>query len=526
MSHLSQPSRAHIVGRAATLSRAALVAALVLTIGLLLWPVAERLGALLAYPYPHDTLEGTLLYEGRLLLAGEPLYQPLELYRFVAAPYPPVHPLLVGLADLVSGPHLFWSARLVSLVAAVGAAVFAGLTARQAGGSWAGAALAAALLLAAPPLILWGTRVKPDALALFWTALGLWLASLAFTTDNDRQLSTDNVGRSRGGAGRWSLAGAALAFALALFTKQTAAAAPLAVGLALLSADVQDWRGGARAGYLRRLPVRQRTLLFGLTYLGLVGVVWAALDLVYGGQFTFHVVTMHRRASWSLQLMGKYVELLWAYWPLMLLVPPLLVLAARERRALIVGWYLVCAPLTLFGAGKTGANHNHLLETILALVLVAGVAAGWALRALPRRPAAASAIAGLLAIQLVLAFSPPAWYRGELEPGETPARFLEFMRATPGEILADDASLLLLAGKPLRYDDASGMGPVAISGLWDQRGLLDDITNRRFSAIMIPVNVEREDYDHAARWSPEVIAAIREHYRMLYRDRIITYVPR
>ena len=63
------------------LSGAAGIIALALLVLLalpLLWGAATRLLALLGYPYPHDGLEGTLLYEARLLLAGEPLYQPLE----------------------------------------------------------------------------------------------------------------------------------------------------------------------------------------------------------------------------------------------------------------------------------------------------------------------------------------------------------------------------------------------------------------------------------------------------------------
>src|SRR5262245_34995222 len=83
----------------------------------LLWGSLTRLLALLNYPYPTDQLEGTLLYEARLLRAGTPLYQPLVPDRFVSAPYPPLHPLVVGLADTLAGPHLLWSGRLVSLLA-------------------------------------------------------------------------------------------------------------------------------------------------------------------------------------------------------------------------------------------------------------------------------------------------------------------------------------------------------------------------------------------------------------------------
>jgi len=142
----------------------------------LLWNAAIRLLALLRYPYPHDGLEGTLLHEAQLLWAGEPLYQPLARLRFVSAPYPPLHPLLLALAEKIAGPHVFWSGRLISLAAALGVATLIVLIVRRAGGTWLGGLLGASLFLSAPPVLLWATRIKPDLTALLWTTLGLCLA--------------------------------------------------------------------------------------------------------------------------------------------------------------------------------------------------------------------------------------------------------------------------------------------------------------------------------------------------------------
>jgi hypothetical protein len=184
---------------------------------------------------------------------------------------------------------------------------------------------------------------------------------------------------------------------------------------------------------------------------------------------------------------------------------------------------------------------------MLALSLVVGIAAGWAAEILGKRPAGATggpreaperarfslhprilsgAILLLLAGQIALAYQPQAWYQGELAPGDPPERYLAFIRATPGEILADDVGLLYAAGRPLRYDDPSTMGPAAQSRVWDQSGLIDEIAGRRFSAILLPVNVERTTRDASGRWTPEVLAAIREHYQLQFRDTIYIYTPK
>lgn len=506
----------------------------VMLVGLLLAALAApllpiaigRLDRLLFYPYPTDGLEAPLLLQARLLWSGQQLYQPFELYRFISSPYPPWHPLILGFADRFAGPHLFWSGRMVSLIAALLTLPVLILCVRLAARSWLAGIFAAVILVSAPPFVLWATRIKPDMYALLWTALGVMFALSATNderrTTNDEQ--RDSMNRLSLVIGHWSLVGASICFALAFFTKQTALAAPLAVGLALVSDDWRRWQTGERS---RNWLITRRTLMFGLSYLLLIGMTWALLDLWSQGQFTFHIWTQHRNAVWTPQLMWKFVSLLADSWPLVLLGVGVLVLAWRDRAANIPAWYLLVAPFTLFGAGKTGANHNHLLEMLLALAMAGGVALGWGLRNISAKPLIAAGVCVLIALQLVLAYTPLPWYGSELDRnGPTPERFIAFIRNQPGEVLADDPGLLYLAGKPLRYDDPSGFGPVAHSGLWDQRGLIDDIANRRFSAILVPFDTEVDTIDPSGRWTPEMIAAVRDHYQLLFRDTIITYVPK
>jgi hypothetical protein len=515
----------------------------------LLWSAAAQLLALLRYPYPHDGLEGTLLHEARLLWAGERLYQPLARLRFVSAPYPPLHPLLLGLADKIDGPHVFWSGRLLSLASALGVAALIVLIVRRAGGTWLGGMLGASLFLSAPPVLLWSTRIKPDLTALLWTALGLFFATRLLDGQGGKET------RRQGDIGSPLLPFSpsphflpplvALCFVLAFFTKQTDIMAPLGTGLALLIADLRAFYGaGERAGYIGRLPMRWRTLIYGLSYFALALGIWALLDLMTAGQYSAHVWGLHRSEWWSAALLGKFVALLAPYLPAILLALLVLIRAVRTGRGLLPACYALVVPISLLGAGETGANHNHLLECLLALALTTGIAAGWMAELLrsanvhefPRIFSHSSylryswvfsgAILVLLATQIALAYQPQQWYIGELAPDDPPDRYLTFIRAAPGEVLADDVGLLYAAGRPLRYDDPSTMGPAARSGVWDQRGLLQEIAERRFSAILLPVNLDRSSVDATGRWTPEMLAAIRAHYKLAFRDTIFTYVPR
>ncbi len=404
-------------------------------------------------------------------------------------------------------------------------------------------------------MLLWATRVKPDMTALLWTALGLYLAVRLTTDEHSEPRTTQRVPDREPIAWRWFSVldswfspwfWVALCFALAFFTKQTDVMAPLGTGLALLIADLRAfYSAGERAGYIGRLPIRRRTLIYGLSYFALALGIWALLDLVTAGQYTAHVWGLHRSEWWSAALLSKFVTLLLPYLPAILLALLVLIRAVRTGRALIPACYALVVPISLLGAGETGANHNHLLECLLALALTTGIAAGWVaelLRSANGRESSristahspyvryswivSGLILALLVAQIALAYRPQQWYVGELAPADPPDRYLAFIRAAPSEVLADDVGLLYAAGRPLRYDDPSTMGPAAKSGVWDQRGLLQEIAERRFSAILLPVNLDRDSEDATGRWTPEMLAAIRAHYKLAFRDTIFTYVPR
>src|SRR5204862_4570580 len=80
---------------------------------------------------------------------------------------------------------------------------------------------------------------------------------------------------------------------------------------------------------------------------------------------------------WTAALLSKFVALLMPYLPAIILALLVLIRAIRTGRALVPACYALVVPISLLGAGEVGANHNHLLECLLALALTTGIAAGW-----------------------------------------------------------------------------------------------------------------------------------------------------
>lgn len=525
--------------------------------------------AALNLPYPLDGQEGTLLSEARLVRAGEALYQPLRPDRVIGAPYPPLHYLALAAVEPARDPAsplpnitqepVFQAGRLVSLGAMLGIALLLGLAVWRIGGSLLIGLVAVCLWLAFPPVQLWATRIKPDPLALLLTAAGV--LAMACYLSKPR-------GASRGSAWLGSyglLLLAAAAFALAFFTKQTTVAAPAASGLTLLliGNGPAPPRMGGRLRWLLAFAWQHLTapplLIFAGSYALLVAMAWLGLDLATGGQFTYHVWGLHPPEWWTFPRFRRYLNLLLtSIWPLGGLAAAAFVLALGRMRLagkpsdpgnpttpaaafVFCACYALLGTLTVLAAGTAGSHHNHLLEPQLALSLagcsVAGAATmrlglhlgrrqGQPTLTLPHALVSLAALV-LLLTQLWTLRERPTWYGGEFDmERQNRTRFIQLIMSQSGEVLADDVGLLVAAGRPLRYNDPATMGPAIRTGLWDQSTLLSEVAARRFSLILMPFDTAETDVDPSGRWSPEFITTLKQHYQLLYRDVIFSYVPK
>lgn len=488
----------------------------------------------LAAPYPNDGLEGTLLYEARLVWAGEALYRPLTRYEFVSAPYPPLYTATIALFDHIPGPSIFWGARLVGVLSALGLCIVIVLLVHSVERDWLGGLSAAVLFFIAPVVTLWATRIKPDMMAIFLATIGLLAVILSEDIGKRGNIETGEQERGRIG---W-LVIAAIFFSMAFFTRQTTGMAALASGLGLLLNDIIAYRQETTTAFMRQrpLPLGQRSMAFGLLMAAFCLGGWWFADLITAGQYSAHVWGLHRSEWWSLYLVQKYTRQLYPYWPILPLLIPLLLQMRHNPRARLLGCYVLLAPITLLGAAEISANHNHMLETILALSLALGMALAWAVAQMReqssnQRHHHLNMLSTVLVItvaygQLWLASREHPFFKGELSPPDPPTRFIEFIANTPGEILADDVGLLLAGGKAVRYNDPSTMGPAARWGIWDQSGLLEEIAAKKFSAIMLRDDVEKHPYDDVGRWTREMRQAINTYYQIKFRDKIRVYVPR
>ena len=209
----------------------------------------------LAWPITHP--EGATIAAILRVRDGQPLYQDFLQYPHLITPYPPVQPVGVGLMSRLLGLSILETiglARSLTLASALAATLLIWLIARRLGAGRLAALAGATFFLPLPFLDEWGFAARPDV-----PAVALSLLALLLLVIRPRQV--------------WL---AAVVAVLALFTKQTAVALPVAATLWLLLS--RRWRDAA---------------VFVGTWVVLTGGTVALLNAATGGTYVLNTVLAH-----------------------------------------------------------------------------------------------------------------------------------------------------------------------------------------------------------------------------------------
>jgi len=432
------------------------------------------------------------------------------------------------------GPS-FAGGRIISLLATVAIALLLFYVTTKITSFWSAGVFAGALWLSISPVIVWSALYTQGTLA---PALGF--AGLAWTLR-----CTVSGPEAAGQRTKGSLLPAVVLFALAFYAKQTAVDAAAATILWLL---IRDPRRGLR---------------MGLSLLALLLIPFVVLNIADQGGLWEKVVADHA-LSWSGSRASRIWSRLWGeYWPLVLwaglfvagsAVGLARVMATKDKRsalqtalsspwALAVYYFVIATASVLARLGGDGINYNHLLDMLLPTSLLVGLSVGWILRVLQvrtSRPASGATAGGaartgrrnvvlaisgltvcalLVGSQLVEFSDPHTWYSGMWPDGPRNGQMQalsNLVADTPGDILSDDAYLVLHNGRRDIYDDTFMLISLSALGKWDDKSFVQSIRDRRYSLLFL---------FGLDRWSAEERQALSDNYSLKFPDILSTYVP-
>lgn len=426
-------------------------------------------------PFQLDYEEGNILNAAVRLDAGESAYPDPHAYPNALDPYGPIG-YWVAAECVRLGGLSFTLPRLVMLACGIVVALLLVLLTR----GWSRSAFLAAAFglyfVANGVTRAWMPLLRVDLLAIALSLGGLWLCMKS--------------------EGRW-WPGAATAFALALFVKYTALAAPAACILYLLF----------------RRDYRRAFLLAGtLGALCLAGFAW--MQAATGGQFFFHMFRTHPDPYTFRRLLGIFILVE----PSVVALAPLLLafFLTKARRRLPVLIYLLCAiGVVLVTGGKAGSFINHFLEPIAACTMAAALGyQAWAEsprapRLLPLLPC----LVGMVALYLSDAFTHDT--RAVPLNVSGCAEVYRLVRESPARpVLSENVGAVVLAGREPEVSNPFVLNQLVRHGGFPAQPLEQMVTERKFGLILLSSDPETLGMLGSTRWWPRLIRAMGRNYRV------------
>lgn len=445
------------------------------------------------FPYELDYGEGLMLAQALRLVRGESLYNDYTHYPFVVSNYPPIFVALVSVGVKLLGSS-FAFGRALAVGCAIGVAIMMGVLLRRCGTGVVAAVGAPAFFLSNLFVTLWSGFMRVDSLALLLVLGGLYCVL-------------------RGG--KWLLA-AVLLMAAASYTKQSMIAG-LAAGFVYLW-----WMGR-----------RRNAVLFASSWAVIVLVAFALFQAVSRGWFYRHMVIANAN-PWQADLAWWFVQTTLQRWPVLFAIagiaagvvaagafrrrdgPPPVAAGVHGERLLLP--YFIFAAGASLTVGKLGASVNHMIEPIIAALLLAGLGYDRLVSARPSRAAQGLWVAAAAALlgQAIAMWCPPSRFdQGRTDAAQGAKLAAKLIAQTKGDIIGEPVSLLVMNGRPLLLDPAT-FSCMYLAGFWDPAPLLRDINDQRFGLIFMNGQAHWGAPKHGlygSRWSARIMEAIRARYR-------------
>lgn len=470
-----------------------------------------------------DNEEGALLYQARELAAGRSIYRSLEDPPWVAGTYTPVFMWLAGMFDS-GGMAGFATGRTIVYASVFLLCVLMVVMVTSATRNVVAGMLPALLLLATMEAYNWIGYFRVDFPALAFSVLGLSIVVL-------------------GRGNRVGLAAAAFFMAVAIFTKQTMVAAPVACVLALLW---QDWRRGL-------------TLMGWLLAWGGVGAL--GLGIATGGQFFVHTI-LYNANTWHWNDVLIWCRHIWNVhrWMVMAAMVALawwMLWGAALRRGeagrrvvwielfwLPIVLYGVIAQWSVLGIGKAGSAENYLLELIAGWGLLIGLTLGGLMRSMGLGEGG-RAMKALMTVVVVAVGGMTLMHAVVMgRDGVQEILMSPYKNATRADFEAAehirermnkvDTAFAELAVYHLQIDEKPVFQPFIMSelarqGRWDETRFVEMIDNKEFGLVVALDDLTA--VPASARYTPAMLRAFKRAYRMdeLVRTPLWTFyllVPR
>ena len=458
--------------------------------------------AAIRYPWSLDYGEGIVWQQVRWIFTSH-AYGPIDGFPAIVFHYPPLYHAVTAIGAGALGTDQLATGRAISLLstvaAAVGSAILTGLllqnranrTNRRLCG-W----IAGLLVFTYFPVTHWAVLMRVDMLAIALSLFGLVAAFKSLERPRFIYL-------------------ASLLFVAAVYTKQTAIAAPAATFAVLIILRPKLAIRGIAAslglgtatlltlGWLTDGGFYRHLVLYNLNRADLSRVWWIAVVAMAQALYVVLAgLVLVRRLG---ELRSKYAG--------DANVRAALAANATDVRLLIAIAYLVISTVMLLLVLKSGSSVNYFLEWFFALGPFAAMAPNEVSKSRPDKPERQGIPAAWfplgLAIGALMAPLPRSDYGADTPYARALAHLSKVIAAADKPVISDDMVLLIRSGKDVLWEPAI-FAELASTGRWDERPFVRRIRKGEF-AFFVTLGDEGQ-YSFGQRYNPALAQAMDAAY--------------
>jgi len=465
-----------------------------------LFAYLDYITKLIKCPYPAEYGEGVVYNLCFRMISGEKIYHPIDEIPYVHTPYTPLYFFVSStLMKITSVSPVI--CRSVSIASAFGIAIIVFLLVFFRTGSYFAALLFSLFLFSSPFFFEWTPLIRVDTIGIFFTLIGLMLASSYKEKDYYIYISIPF-------------------FLIAIMTKQSLFAAPFAVIIYLIFVN---WK---------------KAVKFIGIFSGSLVLLYYIMQNITEGNFYFHALRCNlisfdlSAALMALGITGT------AYYGLVSLSVLSFFMALKDKEITPAHIYLVTTFFTALSIGKEGGANNHLIEFVIACSINAGFAAVYFQRRLNlnfRKAGMLFPVILMLAQVISLYFidtsitnkmsrkslgskkKPVAWtpYNQSKLPEydrldvKQYIQVSKYIKNVAGPVLCENVGLLTVNGKKVFYQPFQ-FKHLAQMGKFDESKILTMIKNGEFDLVIMTRNSVEDGYSWL--YSDRIIDAIWQNY--------------
>jgi len=415
-----------------------------------------------SYPFGLDFGEGYLLEHARLTGEGKNIYADINSYPYTVCNYAPLYPFITGMIMKIGDISLA-PGRWVAIIATLACCWLIGFIVLRLTRNQLLSLVCGMMFVCIPAVFRWGQVMRVDTLAVALSLAGL---AVYFAAGDDKKKL-------------WCIP----FFIAAFLTKQSMLSAPVAVIIHYLMVN--------RRSGIRFLII---TVVSGIA-------VYFLVDMITG--FGMHKHTFLYTAN------SFFTERLWAginiyasfTAPVILIALFYLFSGKGIFRDSPAPLYFILATGTLLTYGYVGSDSNYFIEPFAATLLMVGMGIHSYTPSESGKRSSTKWVGVFLMVLLLTQFVMIRLFQhdefrvmhvdvNDAQQGEL---LVSLIRNTEGEVISEDASFQVLAGKPVVFEPYI-MTLLAERGKWDESKFVEDLRNGKFELLILRFDVNNPNH--------------------------------